>query len=73
MAGYIGGKVDSVMMRIVDVLVADCHMVLLVVLMAVAVDAGLDRVLVSRVKAVYRSREVYVETEVKKLPLSAAN
>lgn len=67
MAGYIGGKVDSVMMRIVDVLYGLPY-VLLVVLMAVAVDAGLDRVLVSRVKAVSAQREVYVATELQKLP-----
>ena len=64
-AGYLGGRVDELMMRAVDVLYGLPY-VLLVVLLAVAVDAGMDRAMVMRVKAAAEQRKVYVETEMSK-------
>lgn len=46
-AGYAGGRIDAVMMRIVDVLFGLPY-ILLVVLLAVAVDALADRAMASR-------------------------
>ncbi len=49
-AGYAGGRVDAVMMRIVDVLYGLPY-ILLVVLLAVAVDALADRAMAARLAA----------------------
>lgn len=59
-AGYAGGRIDALMMRIVDVLYGLPY-VLLVVLLAVAGDALVDRVQRGRIDAASRQREAYIE------------
>ncbi|MEM1329710.1 MAG: ABC transporter permease [Planctomycetota bacterium] len=61
LAGYAGGKIDAVMMRIVDVLFGLPY-ILLVVLLAVAVDAKMDDWASQRVQAKSEQREAFVET-----------
>jgi ABC-type dipeptide/oligopeptide/nickel transport system permease subunit len=59
-AGYAGGRIDGVMMRIVDVLYGLPY-ILLVVLLAVAVDAGLDRWQEARSRTITAQINAYVE------------
>ena len=63
-AGYAGGKIDAVLMRIVDVLYGLPY-ILLVVLLAVAVDAKLDDWAASRVQAKAEARQQFVETDLR--------
>lgn len=69
-AGWMGGRVDAVMMRIVDVLYGLPY-ILLVVLLAVAVDAIADRAIASRVAETTRQRTAFVEQRLDALPLEA--
>lgn len=72
-AGWRGGKVDAMMMRIVDVLYGLPY-VLIVVLLAVAVDAGFERVVNARVERAERERAMHVERELAKFtPEQAAD
>jgi ABC-type dipeptide/oligopeptide/nickel transport system permease subunit len=59
-AGYAGGLLDATMMRIVDILYGLPY-ILLVVLLAVAVDAWIDNTVTRRVEAAATSRAVYVQ------------
>lgn len=68
-AGYAGGRIDGVMMRVVDVLYGLPY-VLLVVLLAVAVDGGLGRWQEARIKQVGADVAAYVERETALLPVS---
>ena len=68
MAGYIGGRVDGVLMRIVDVLYGLPY-VLLVVLMAVAADAGMERMMMGRVKTAVGQQQAYFQAEIEKFPV----
>lgn len=70
-AGYAGGRIDALMMRIVDVLYGLPY-VLLVVLLAVAGDALVDRVQRSRIDAASRQREAYIEHAIAADPSSEA-
>lgn len=63
-SAYAGGKVDAVMMRIVDVLFGLPY-ILLVVLLAVAVDAAMERVVVARVERSAAQRAAWVEREIR--------
>jgi len=58
-AGYAGGRVDAVMMRIVDILYGLPY-ILLVVLLAVAVDAWVERSIAIRVETVSQQRQAWV-------------
>lgn len=60
MSAYAGGKIDAVMMRIVDILYGLPY-ILLVVLLAVAVDAFVDDWMASRVPVIAAQRQHYVE------------
>jgi oligopeptide transport system permease protein len=64
-AGWMGGKVDAVLMRIVDVLFGLPY-VLIVVLLAVGVDAGFERVVNGRVMEAEAQRAAYIERELGK-------
>lgn len=64
-AGWMGGKVDAALMRIVDVLYGLPY-VLIVVLLAVAVDAGFERIVQGRVDRAERDRAAYVDRELAK-------
>jgi len=66
-AGYAGGLIDSVMMRIVDVLYGLPY-ILLVVLLAVAVDAVVDNMIAENVPRIAAQREVYVQSALSALP-----
>lgn len=66
-AAYAGGVVDAVMMRIVDVLYGLPY-ILLVVLLAVAVDALLDDVVAGRVASAAQAREAYVQAALDGVP-----
>lgn len=66
-AGWSGGRVDAVMMRIVDVLYGLPY-ILLVVLLAVAADAIADRAIASSVAATAAQREAFIERETAALP-----
>ncbi|HYD01070.1 MAG TPA: ABC transporter permease [Phycisphaerales bacterium] len=66
-AGYAGGAVDGVMMRIVDVLYGLPY-VLLVVLLAVAVDGALGRWQSARVASVNERTQAMVDRELAELP-----
>lgn len=66
-AGWKGGRVDAVMMRIVDVLYGLPY-ILLVVLLAVAVDSLADRAIGARVAETARQRTAYVEQRLAELP-----
>jgi len=66
-AAYAGGVVDAVMMRIVDVLYGLPY-ILLVVLLAVAVDALLDDVVARRVASAAQAREAYVQAALDGVP-----
>ncbi len=71
-AGLLGGRVDGVMMRGVDVLYGLPY-VLLVVLMAVAIDAAVERVVVARVVGLADERGRLIATELQGLDESARN
>jgi oligopeptide transport system permease protein len=60
LAGFVGGRVDALLMRIVDVLYGLPY-ILLVVLLAVAVDAKLDDWQASRAGNVSRARVAWVD------------
>lgn len=60
LAGYLGGRIDAVMMRIVDILYGLPY-VLLVVLLAVAADSGMDRLMAARVEGAVRARAAFVQ------------
>ncbi|TVQ59415.1 MAG: ABC transporter permease [Phycisphaerales bacterium] len=66
-AGYLGGRVDAVMMRIVDVLYGLPY-ILLVVLLAVAVDAVADARLTAAVERAQVGRVAYVERAMDAMP-----
>jgi oligopeptide transport system permease protein len=63
LAAYTGGLVDALMMRVVDVLYGLPY-ILLVVLLAVAVDAALDHAVARRVEAAGAARRAYVDRAV---------
>lgn len=65
-SGLAGGRVDGLMMRGVDVLYGLPY-VLLVVLMAVAIDAAVERVVLARVMERAGARERLVAAELEKL------
>ncbi|MBY0307326.1 MAG: ABC transporter permease [Phycisphaerales bacterium] len=67
LAGYAGGAVDGVMMRVVDILYGLPY-VLLVVLLAVAVDGALGRWQAARVERVIAQTRLVAESEVASLP-----
>jgi ABC-type dipeptide/oligopeptide/nickel transport system permease subunit len=58
-AGYAGGRLDAVMMRIVDILYGLPY-ILLVVLLAVAVDAWVEKSMAARVESVSIQRQRWV-------------
>ena len=60
LAGYAGGVIDAVMMRIVDVLYGLPY-ILLVVLLAVAVDSWIGNTVAHRVEAAAKARESYID------------
>ncbi len=60
LAGFLGGRVDAAMMRVVDVLYGLPY-ILLVVLLAVAVDAKVDDWQASRAAGVRQERQAWVE------------
>lgn len=66
-AGYLGGRTDAVMMRIVDILYGLPY-ILLVVLLAVAVDARLDRWQADRTERATEQRQRFVEQRLEALP-----
>lgn len=66
-AGYAGGRVDAAMMRVVDILYGLPY-ILLVVLLAVAVDAWVEKSVTARVTRVSQAREAWVLQEVESLP-----
>ncbi|MCA9279028.1 MAG: ABC transporter permease [Phycisphaeraceae bacterium] len=61
-SGFFGGKVDAVMMRIVDILFGLPY-ILLVVLLAVAVDAMVMNLVAARAEHANVQRQAYVEQE----------
>lgn len=63
LAGYAGGRIDSAMMRIVDILYGLPY-ILLVVLLAVAVDAVVENKAYERVKRMADERQAYVEQRI---------
>ena len=67
-AGWSGGRVDAVMMRIVDVLYGLPY-ILLVVLLAVAADSIADRAIAKNVGAIAAQREAFIERGISGLPL----
>jgi hypothetical protein len=71
-SGLAGGRVDGVMMRGVDVLYGLPY-VLLVVLMAVAIDAAVERVVVARVVELAEERARLVAAELEGLDEAARN
>jgi len=68
-SGYVGGRVDAVLMRIVDILYGLPY-ILLVVLLAVAVDSIVERTLTARVAAVAVERQALVARELEAFPQS---
>lgn len=66
-AGYAGGRIDAVMMRIVDILYGLPY-ILLVVLLAVAADAAVDNWQARRVAAVSTARQQLVDSRLAALP-----
>jgi ABC-type dipeptide/oligopeptide/nickel transport system permease subunit len=66
-AGWFGGRVDAVMMRIVDILYGLPY-ILLVVLLAVAADSLADRAIARSVSNSAIAREAFVEREIAALP-----
>lgn len=62
LAGYVGGTIDAVMMRFVDVLYGLPY-VLLVVLLAVAADSLAERFTRSRIESAAAARENYIAHE----------
>ena len=72
LAGYVGGRVDATMMRIVDTLYGLPY-ILLVVLLAVAMDSVVENWQVSRAEQARAAREAFVQSELDKLPLERRN
>lgn len=68
-AGYFGGRLDAVMMRVVDVLYGLPY-VLLVVLLAVAMDALVENWQVSVSERASAARQAMVQRELAKMPES---
>lgn len=66
-SGYIGGRLDALMMRIVDILYGLPY-ILLVVLLAVAVDSVVQNVQTSRSERAAGARNAYVEEHMPALP-----
>ncbi|MBL8963937.1 MAG: ABC transporter permease [Phycisphaerae bacterium] len=66
-AGLAGGRLDGVMMRAVDVLYGLPY-ILIVVLLAVAIDAVVERSTVARVNRIAQAREAHVDSAVRALP-----
>lgn len=66
-AGYAGGRIDAAMMRIVDILYGLPY-ILLVVLLAVAVDAWVEKSVTARVERVSTAREAWVQEQIAALP-----
>jgi ABC-type dipeptide/oligopeptide/nickel transport system permease subunit len=66
-AGYAGGRVDAIMMRIVDVLFGLPY-ILLVVLLAVAIDAAVGRWQTSNEVQTRAERDAYVQQQLVTLP-----
>ncbi|MCC6427603.1 MAG: ABC transporter permease [Phycisphaerales bacterium] len=62
-----GGRIDGIMMRAVDVLYGLPY-ILLVVLLAVAVDSAVERLVVARVQRTSAIRAQFIESELAKLP-----
>ncbi len=67
LSGYIGGRLDAVMMRIVDILYGLPY-ILLVVLLAVAVDARLEHLQTLRVKRIGEQKQAYIQRALAALP-----
>lgn len=61
-AGWFGGRVDAVMMRIVDILYGLPY-ILLVVLLAVAADSVADRQIGRTLRGIAEQREAFLERE----------
>ncbi|MDX2147400.1 MAG: GvpL/GvpF family gas vesicle protein [Planctomycetota bacterium] len=66
-AGYAGGRIDALLMRIVDILYG-LPSVLIVVLIAVAVDGVIDQALAARVERATEQQRVFVERELAGFP-----
>ncbi len=62
-AGYVGGRLDAVMMRIVDILYGLPY-ILLVVLIAVAADGAIDRWQRTKIEQASEQRAAWIEQEV---------
>ncbi len=62
-AGYVGGRLDAVMMRIVDILYGLPY-ILLVVLIAVAADGAIDRWQRTKIEQASEQRTAWIEQEV---------
>ncbi len=67
LAGYLGGKADAFMMRVVDILYGLPY-ILLVVLLAVAVDAAVENWTGSRIERITEIRIAYVERGLEQAP-----
>lgn len=66
-AGYIGGRLDALMMRVVDILYGLPY-ILLVVLIAVAADGAIDRWQRSAIATASAERQAWVEEQVSQSP-----
>ncbi len=66
-AGYIGGRLDAFMMRIVDILYGLPY-ILLVVLIAVAADGAIDRWQRTAIQKASAERQAWVEQQVEQAP-----
>lgn len=69
-SGFAGGRIDGVMMRAVDVLYGLPY-ILLVVLLALAIDTAFERFVVARVTALAAQRSAYVQSALASLPPSS--
>lgn len=70
-AGYVGGRTDAVMMRIVDILYGLPY-ILLVVLIAVAADGAIDRWQRTRIAEASAERAAWVEQQLASVASSEA-
>jgi len=61
-AGYVGGRIDALMMRIVDILYGLPY-ILLVVLIAVAADGAIDRWQHARIQQASAARSAWIEQQ----------
>ncbi len=66
-AGLAGGRLDGLLMRTVDVLYGLPY-ILLVVLLAVAVDSAVERIVVARVIGLADQRAAYIQQQLQLLP-----